>query len=219
MNKHRSIIGAAVVAALLAGSASAMADTTLTVSKTKHHYVYYKDRDVYFAPETKTYYWMANGSWRSGTTVPADYEPYVRTGGVTIDLDTERPYERHDYVIAHYKNAQPSETTTTERTVAQGPDATTTTTTTTTTKHKYVYYKDRDIYFAPETKTYYWLVDGNWRSGRELPAEDRAYVRTGGVSIELDTERPYERHDYVIAKYKSRDRDRDNDGDEDEEHH
>ena len=82
MNKHRSIIGAAVVAALLAGSVPAMANTTVAVEKGRHSYVYYKDRDVYFAPETKTYYWMANGSWRSGTVVPADYEPYVRSGGV-----------------------------------------------------------------------------------------------------------------------------------------
>jgi hypothetical protein len=30
----------------------------------------------------------------------------VRTGGVTIELETERPYEKHDYVIARYKNAR-----------------------------------------------------------------------------------------------------------------
>ena len=210
MNKHRSIIGAAVVAAVLAASVPAMAQTTVTVEKGRHSYIYYKDRDIYFAPETKTYYWMANGSWRSGPALPADYEPYVRSGGVTIALDTERPYERHDYVVAQYKSAQPAETTKTERTVTEGPTATTTTTTTTTTKHKYVYYRDHDIYFAPETKTYYWMADGNWRSGRELPPEDRSYVKAGGLTIELDTERPYERHDYVIAKYKnSRDRDED----------
>ena len=210
MKIHRSIIGAAIAAALLAGSVPAMAETTVTVEKGRHNYIYYKDRDVYFAPETKTYYWMANGSWRSGTAVPADYEPYIRTGGVTVELDTERPYERHDYVVSRYKTVQPAETTTTERTVAEGPTSSTTTTTTTTTKHKYVYYRDRDIYFAPETKTYYWLSDGNWRSGRELPPESRAYVRTGGVMIELDTERPYEKHDYVIARYKnSSDDDRD----------
>jgi hypothetical protein len=120
MKLHRSIIGAAVAAALLAGSASAMADTAVTVEKTRHNYVYYKDRDVYFAPETKTYYWMANGSWRSGTAVPADYEPYVRSGGVTVELDTDRPYERHDYVVSRYKSAQPAETTTTERTGLRG---------------------------------------------------------------------------------------------------
>jgi hypothetical protein len=106
MNKHRSIIGAAVAAAVLAASVPAMAQTTVAVEKTRHNYVYYKDRDVYFAPETKTYYWMANGSWRSGAALPADYEPYVRSGGVTIELDTERPYERHDYVIAKYKNSR-----------------------------------------------------------------------------------------------------------------
>src|SRR5205809_173090 len=105
MNKHRSIIGAAVVAALLGASVPAMADTAVSVERTKHNYVYYKDRDVYYAPESRTYYWMANGTWRSGPSVPADYEPYVRSGGVAVELDTERPYERHDYVIAKYKRA------------------------------------------------------------------------------------------------------------------
>jgi hypothetical protein len=28
----------------------------------------------------------------------------VKKGGVTIELDTDRPYTKHDYVIAHYKH-------------------------------------------------------------------------------------------------------------------
>jgi len=70
-----------------------------------------------------------------------------------------------------------------------------TVTTTTVKKHDYVYYGDHDIYFAPDTKTYYWQEGGNWRSGMELPAESRAYIRTGGVKIQLDTDKPYERND------------------------
>jgi hypothetical protein len=111
--------------------------------------------------------------------------------------------------VARYKNAAPGETTT-ERTVTREEPGERTVTTTTTTKHSYVYYGDHDIYFSPETKTYYWMADGKWRSGNTLPAEDLAYVRNGGVTIELDTERPYERHDYVIAHYKHR-HDRDHD--------
>jgi hypothetical protein len=66
--------------------------------------VYYGDHDIYFAPDTRTYYWMDNGRWTSGTTLPVEDQPYIRSGGVQIDLDTDRPYERHDYVIAHYKH-------------------------------------------------------------------------------------------------------------------
>ena len=93
---------------------------------------------------------------------------------------------------------------------------TTTTTTTTTTKHSYVYYRDHDIYYSPETKTYFWQSNGTWTSGTALPPDATTYVKSGGVKIELDTVRPYERHDYVIAHYKTKPM---KDHDEDEEHH
>ncbi|WP_018972824.1 hypothetical protein [Rudaea cellulosilytica] len=95
--------------------------------------------------------------------------------------------------------AQPppvDQTTTVERRTDDGV------VTTTTTKHRYMYYADHDIYFAPDTRTYYWLSNGSWRSGRVLPPEDEAYIRSGGVTVELDTERPYERHDWVVRHFK-----------------
>jgi len=214
MSNHRSFSKIAALAiAVSAASAAlpALADTTVSVEKGKHHYVYYSDKDIYYAPESKTYWWVENGKWLSGPSVPRENQDYVvRAKGIDIDLDTERPYERNDYVVAHYKNAEPRETTTTERTTSDN-GVTSTTTTTTTTKHRYVYYGDHDIYFAPETRTYYWMDNGRWTSGTTLPTEDQAYIRNGGVQIELDTDRPYERHDYVIAHYKHRDHDRNDD--------
>ena len=90
------------------------------------------------------------------------------------------------------------ETTTT----SQDANGMTSSTTTTTEKHKYVYYADHDIYYAPDTKTYFYQANGNWTSGATLPPEDQTYVRGRGVAIELDTDKPYTRHDYVIAHYK-----------------
>jgi hypothetical protein len=85
----------------------------------------------------------------------------------------------------------------------------TVTTTTTVTKEprQYVYYGDHDIYFAPATKTYYWQEDGTWRSGIELPPTSREYIRSGGVKIELDTDKPYERNDWVVEHYRHHDHD------------
>jgi len=57
------------------------------------------------------------------------------------------------------------ETTTT----SQDANGMTSSSTTTTEKHKYVYYADHDIYFAPDTKTYYYQANGNWTSGTTLP--------------------------------------------------
>jgi hypothetical protein len=214
MTKQRSLIRIAALAIAVSAALPAMAETLVETGR--HHYIYFGDHDIYYAPETKTYFWLDHGRWQSGYALPSEYRGYVATRGVDIELDTDRPYERNDYVIEHYRNAPvvasevpPPErqTTTTER---MDPYGTTTTTTTTTTKHRYVYYGDRDIYFSPETSTYFWEQDGRWVSGTALPADFQPYVRSGGVQIELDTVRPYERNAYVIAHYKGH-HDRDDD--------
>ena len=114
MNKRHALITATVFATAFAAAIPAVAQTaeettqttttTTTVEKGPHKYIYYGDHDIYFAPETRTYYWMDNGRWTSGTTLPTEDQAYIRNGGVQIELDTDRPYERHDYVIAHYKH-------------------------------------------------------------------------------------------------------------------
>lgn len=203
MNQHRNLTKLAAVAIAVSAALPALAETTVSVERGRHHYVFYSDKDIYYAPETKTYFWVENNKWRSGPTLPREEADYVvRAKGIDIDLDTDRPYERNDYVVSHYRAAEPMtrETTTTERTT-NDDGLTSTTTTTTTTKRHYVYYGDRDVYFAPDTKTYFWLSDGRWQSGPVLPSDIQPYVRSGGVQIELDTDRPYERNEYVIAHY------------------
>lgn len=204
MNSYRSLTRLAALAIAVSAALPALADTSVTVDHGRHHYVYYSDKDIYYAPETHKYFWVEDGRWRSGMTLPPDEQAYVvRAKGIDIDLDTDTPYERNDYVVSHYRGESPTrETTRTERTVnADGS----TTTTTTTTKRKYVYYGDHDIYFAPESRVYYWRDNGRWVSGTTLPPAYEPYVRSGGVNIELDTDRPYERNDWVIARYGHRD--------------
>ena len=235
MSKHSHFIRAALAAAAIAAALPALAETRVEVTTVKHPYVYYRDRDIYYSPETKTWFWYADGNWRSGNALPPENEAFVRNGGVTIELDTARPYERNDYVVSKYKTTatgaqvtetretkhEPDGSVTTRREVSKvNPDASTErTVTTTTTKHRYVYYGARDIYFAPESRTWYWMADGTWRSGPELPPESRAYVTSGGTEIVLDTERPYERHSYVVAHYKHHDAEEHHRHHDDEEHH
>ncbi len=204
MSIHHNYVKVAAMALAISVALPALADdTTVMVKKDVHHYVFYRDHDIYFSPETETYFWLDNGVWQSGPILPAEYHRYIGKGGVDIELDTMRPFERNDYVLNHYKTDEPitQQTTTTERTTSDN-GATTTTTTTTTTKHHYVYYADDDIFFAPDTKTYYWRADGRWQSGAILPPDVQPFVRNGGVMIELDTDRPYERLDYVISHYR-----------------
>jgi len=89
------------------------AETTVTTTTktTNHHYVYYGDHQIYFAPETKTYYWQTSSTspWQSGAALPVDSQVFVRSGGVELDLDTERPYERHEWVVGHYKHLHDSD--------------------------------------------------------------------------------------------------------------
>ena len=101
----RNILTAAILALALAGPAIADTDTvTVTKTTTKHHYVYYGDHQIYFAPETKTYYWQNDGKWTSGAELPLASRTYVTAGGVPIELDTEQPYERNEWVVKHYKD-------------------------------------------------------------------------------------------------------------------
>ena len=109
MNIRNSfIIAASALAFATALPAIAQADqtteTTVTVQKGQHHYVYYGDHDIYFAPETKVYYWQQDGSWKSGEELPMASRGYITTGGMDIDLDTALPYERNDLVIKQYKH-------------------------------------------------------------------------------------------------------------------
>jgi hypothetical protein len=102
-------LASAVLLAIGAAAASPAVFAADAVVVTKHHYVYYGDHQIYFAPETKTYYWQKEGRWESGTTLPAESQVYVKTGGVDLDLDTERPYERHEWVVKHYRDKHDSD--------------------------------------------------------------------------------------------------------------
>jgi hypothetical protein len=66
-------------------------------------------------------------------------------------------------------------------------------------QHRYVYYPGYQVYYAPETRLWFWFGDGQWRVGASLPG---GMVGPGpGVSLVLDTGYPYERHDYVVQQY------------------
>lgn len=73
-------------------------------------------------------------------------------------------------------------------------------------QYRYVYYPAYEVYYAPETRLWFWLDGGGgWRFGANLPT-GAMVGGAPGVSIVLDTGRPYERHDYVVEQYGRRDR-------------
>ena len=109
MKAHTHFVRGIALALALAGAMplliSAPVAANETVQVTKHSYVYYGDHDIYYAPETKVWFYREgdSGAWKSAEVLPTDYEPYVKTKGITISLNTERPYEQHEYVVKTYK--------------------------------------------------------------------------------------------------------------------
>jgi hypothetical protein len=69
--------------------------------RAKHSYVYYREREIYYAPETRLWFWLDGGSWRFGAGLPVGYQQYT-SGGITIELDSDRPYTEHRYVVETY---------------------------------------------------------------------------------------------------------------------
>jgi hypothetical protein len=67
----------------------------------QYRYVYYPRHEVYYAPATQLWFWMHDGNWRIGTSLPTGI---VMAGvpGVSVILGTERPYEANAYVVERY---------------------------------------------------------------------------------------------------------------------
>jgi hypothetical protein len=74
--------------------------------RAKHRYVYYPSAEVYYAPETRMWFWIGGDGWQAGVSLPLALQGYVRVGGVNIDLDVDRPYLRNDYVVQRYGGHQ-----------------------------------------------------------------------------------------------------------------
>ena len=110
MSIHRShILKSAALAIAIAAAAQPAFSEEHSISVGKHHFTYYRDHDIDFAPESKTYYWMSNGTWQSGRALPAEYQGYITSGGVDIALDTAVPYTRREDGDSHYTNERQPE--------------------------------------------------------------------------------------------------------------
>ena len=69
--------------------------------RAKHRYVYYPEREIYYAPESRLWFWISGGDWRFGAALPGAYQQYT-SGGVSIELASDRPYTEHVHVVERY---------------------------------------------------------------------------------------------------------------------
>ncbi|MCH8822682.1 MAG: hypothetical protein IH984_04150 [Planctomycetes bacterium] len=70
-------------------------------------------------------------------------------------------------------------------------------------KHQYHYYPNEQVYYAPASGTYFWLEGSNWRFGVNLPGNISVNIGDR-ISIELDTDKPYQHHYEVSTKHPSK---------------
>lgn len=107
MQKHRILFAVALLAGFsfaLPAQAEPPPWAPAHGHRAKHvyRYVYYPERQVYYAPETHAWFWLSGGNWQVGVTLPSQYQAYVTSGGISLSLNASRPYVEHVYVEEHY---------------------------------------------------------------------------------------------------------------------
>lgn len=103
--KHMTLLPACILATVLAWPSLAGADPPPWAPahgyRAKHQYLYYPSRRIYYEPARSLWFWLDAGNWRVGASLPDRLSRYA-TRGVSIELDTDRPYERQSWVDEHY---------------------------------------------------------------------------------------------------------------------
>lgn len=73
--------------------------------RAKHRYRYYPDSQVYYDEGRGVYIYYRRGDWRVSASLPSGI--HVTAGDfVTLEMDTDRPYEHHGEVRRHYPPGQ-----------------------------------------------------------------------------------------------------------------
>lgn len=95
------LIGVSVAMIATAGWAAPPDHAPAHGYRAKHRYVYYPEREIYYAPESRLWFWSSGGDWRFGTALPGAYQQYT-SGGVSLELGSDRPYTEHVRVVERY---------------------------------------------------------------------------------------------------------------------
>jgi hypothetical protein len=67
-------------------------------------------------------------------------------------------------------------------------------------KHAYRYYPAERVYFEEKGGAYFYYKDGKWQMSVSLPVSIRVNVNNS-VTLEMDTDRPYEYDNDVVKRY------------------
>jgi hypothetical protein len=70
-----------------------------------HHYRYYTYDNIYFDEQQGVYFYLYNGGWQMSASLPA-YIQITVNDFVTLDMDTDKPYQYHNDVVKRYPPGQ-----------------------------------------------------------------------------------------------------------------
>ena len=68
-------------------------------------YRYYPEKNIYYDVKKGLYYYLKGDRWISSTSIPAVLSPNIG-GYITIEMDTDKPYQYHDEVQEKYSFAK-----------------------------------------------------------------------------------------------------------------
>jgi hypothetical protein len=73
--------------------------------RAKHRYRYYPSQRVYHDRDRGLYFYYRNGQWEISVSLPSDIHINVNDY-VTLEMNTDRPYEYNDEVVKRYPPGQ-----------------------------------------------------------------------------------------------------------------
>jgi hypothetical protein len=73
------------------------------IHEPRYRYVYYPQREFYYAPDRGLWFWIDGDRWQAGKRLPRYYERYRSGPAYTVVLVEERPYRRHHEVRRLYR--------------------------------------------------------------------------------------------------------------------
>lgn len=106
MQKLKGILGALAIGITAWLPATALADPPPWAPAhgyraVQHRYIYYPRHQVYYEPQRHAWFWLDDGRWRFGASLPSGMMQ-VAGPGVSVVLGTALPYEEHVYVVERY---------------------------------------------------------------------------------------------------------------------
>ena len=73
--------------------------------RAKHNYYYYPASSVYFDTGRRLYFYYGSGQWQVSVSLPTSIHIDVNEH-VSLDMDTDRPYNYHSEVVKRYPPGQ-----------------------------------------------------------------------------------------------------------------